>query len=104
MNYRTYSNLRLTPRAVAGAYAEFWVEGEEIAFEDAVDVTIGEVEAVRVDFVTPLNEGYVLVLEMDGWRFVVVLTAALGESGDHDELVAVLVESLAYVPVEKETE
>ncbi|HEX3049317.1 MAG TPA: hypothetical protein VHP83_01580 [Aggregatilineaceae bacterium] len=86
--------------AVEQVLTQFLHNYLEKTLSDPVAVTVGEYEGVRVDYTTPVHDGYVLALDQNGARIIVLVSTAPGELVDHEELITKILEFLQYTPLE----
>jgi hypothetical protein len=89
------------PEDPTEAMASFWTSVEEKELGEVSDVTVGDYTGTRLDFTAAeTEEGYVLLLDVDGGALAVQVTAAAGELTDFDAEVTAILESIVYTPVE----
>lgn len=86
------------------AMASYWASVEEKELGEVSDVTVGDYTGTRLDFTTTSEEGYILLLDVDGGALAVQVTVAVGEMADFETDVTAILESLEYTPIEAETE
>jgi hypothetical protein len=92
-----------TPPA-ANSWADSWLSVEERGLGQVSDVTVGDFTGTRLDFTTGTQEGYALLLDVDGRILGIQVTTAPGELDDFDAEVTAILESVEYTPVESTTE
>ncbi len=92
-----------TPPA-ANSWVDSWVSVEERGLGEVSDVTFGDYAGTRLDFNTGTQEGYALLLDVDGRILGIQVITAPGELGDFDAEVSAILESLVYTPVEDTAE
>ena len=86
------------------AIATLWTRDDERELGEVTDATVGNYIGTRLDFTTNMEEGYILLLDVDGGTFGIRVMTVPGELDDFDAEVTAILESIVYTPVGGTTE
>lgn len=89
------------PDDPAEAMASYWTSVGEKELGEVSEVTVGDYTGTRLDFTTPTEDGYVLLLDVEGGALAIQIMTATGELADFDAEVTAILESLEYTPPEE---